>query len=86
MTFAVDERLVRVLGRLRRRDPVLYDAVQRKMREVASHDPSHYKNLRAPLHEFRRMHVGPFVLLFCYSPGDNHVEFMRLCHHDKAYR
>jgi mRNA-degrading endonuclease RelE of RelBE toxin-antitoxin system len=81
---AIKAPLRRRLRVLARRDKALYEATKRKMHEVATaSDLNHYKNLRAPLQAYKRVHVGSFVLFF--SENDAGVVFHDLRHHDDAY-
>lgn len=64
--------------------------VLRKIQEVVSRDLTtiqFYKNLRAPLNRYKRVHVADsFVLAFRVLPELNQVLFARFCHHDDVYR
>lgn len=74
------------LDKIKRRDPALFQAVQKKINQIASLDKSiiaHFKNLRADLKDYKRVHVGSFVLMFKVE-GDALI-FAKLCHHDEAY-
>ena len=71
--FAIEEKLQRVLEKLAKRDKVFYEAVMKKIEEILTcTDVNHYKNLKHPLQEFKRVHVrGSFVLLFKYHVQEN---------------
>ena len=48
-------------------------------------NPEHFKPLRFPLQNTRRVHVlGPFVLV--YEIKGNSVRLLRFAHHDEAYK
>ena len=59
-------------------------AVDKKVAQLLA-KPLHYKPLRAPLQGVRRVHVGPFVLLFEPDERRAVVRLLRLAHHDEAY-
>lgn len=67
-----------------RRNDALRQAVDRKVAQVLE-APLHYKPLPAPLQGVRRVHIGPFVLLFEPDEGREVVRLLRLAHHDEAY-
>lgn len=75
-----------VLQKLKRKDRVLFRAVQKKINQIASLDRTaiqHFKNLGKELKDFKRVHIGSFVLMFKVE-GDI-VIFAKFCHHDNAY-
>ena len=48
-------------------------------------DVNHYKNLRKPLQNYKRVHVrSSFVLIFRYE--NDKVVFCDIDHHDKIYK
>ncbi len=69
-------------------DRRLYEALLSKIEEiVSSPDVGHYKNLKAPLQSFKRVHVmKSFVLIFSYDKTQDAIKFHKLGHHDKVYR
>ncbi len=74
------------LKKLKRKNPALFRAVQRKINQISRLDKAavnHFKNLRGNLGDYKRVHVGSFVLMFKIE-GDT-IIFDRLRHHDEAY-
>ena len=53
----------RALRKLKKRDRPLFERVGKKLEEILE-DPEVYKPLRHQLKGVRRVHFGPFVLLF----------------------
>ena len=85
--FLIEEGLRKTLQKIAKKDKVMYEAVMNKIEEIVS-CPSvdHYKNLRKPLQEFKRVHIkGSFVLLFKYLPSEDKIIFFELDHHDNVY-
>jgi len=84
--FSIEDNLRKKLGKLSKKDRVLYSAAMKKMDEILScEDVSHYKNLKSPMQDFKRVHVrGSFVLIFKYLDGK--VLFFGLGYHDDVYR
>lgn len=77
----------RILEKLLRKDKVLYEQVMKKIDEIInSGDVEHYKNLRYNLKEYKRVHIGSFVLVFKFDKGFNLIIFEDLDHHDNIYR
>jgi mRNA-degrading endonuclease RelE of RelBE toxin-antitoxin system len=85
--FSIEDKLKASLAKLFRRDKTTYEAVMRKIDEILTcEDINHYKNLRSPLQEFKRVHVkGPFVLTFRYLISDDKMVLYDFDHHDKIY-
>ena len=85
--FLVEDNLRKTLQKIARKDKVMYEAVMRKFEEIVScADVDHYKNLRAPLQQFKRVHIkGSFVLIFKFLSSGDKVIFFELGHHDNIY-
>jgi mRNA-degrading endonuclease RelE of RelBE toxin-antitoxin system len=69
MSFAIiiSDELKQTLTTLKRKDHGLFQMVEKKIVQIASSDDvsiQHYKNLQSPLNDYKRVHVGSFVLLF----------------------
>ena len=74
------------LAKLKRKDLALFRAVQKKINQLARLDESainHFKNLRGNLRDYKRVHVGSFVLIFKVEKDT--IIFDRFMHHDEAY-
>ena len=86
--YVIEENLVRTLKKLFKSDKEMYEAVVSKIEEiVSSPDIEHYKNLRVPLQNYKRVHImKSFVLLFTYLKAEDKVYFTALEHHDKVYK
>lgn len=84
ITFS--EKLKKTLVQLKRKDKATYNALEKKILQIASSDTisiKHFKNLRAPLSDFKRVHIGSYVLLFRVE-GDK-IIFEDFDHHDSIY-
>ena len=86
--FSIEEDLKKELGKLLKRDRVFYDTIMKKIEEILTcPDVTHYKNLRSPLQEFKRVHVkSSFVLTFKYLTTEDKIIFYKLDHHDYIYK
>ena len=85
--FCVEEELKKKLNKLFKKDKALYEATMKKIEEIIHcEDVDHYKNLRAPLEKFKRVHVkSSFVLIFQYKREEDSVVFYDVDHHDFIY-
>ncbi|MFH1210123.1 MAG: hypothetical protein V1663_05030 [archaeon] len=82
--FELSDPLQRKINKLYKKDRVTYEALMSKIDEIVnSPDLEHYKNLRSNMKDSKRVHIGPFVLVFRYV--GNKVYFDDFDHHDKIY-
>ncbi len=70
------------IKKLKKKDKILFNQIQKKLIDIIQ-DPEHYKTLGNILAGYRRIHFGPFVLI--YKIENNIVRIISLDHHDKAY-
>jgi YafQ family addiction module toxin component len=84
----VDIREIKeILKKLKKRDATLFKALQKKINQIASLDKEslqHFKNLRGGLKEYKRVHIGSYVLIFKIE--EDTIIFTKFLHHDKAYK
>ena len=85
--FSIEYNLKRKLSKLSNKDKIMYSSVMKKFEEILICDNvNHYKNLRKPLQDFKRVHIkSSFVLIFKYIESDDKVVFFDLDHHDNIY-
>ena len=84
-SLAVKPSVDRVFAKLSKKDPKQIEAVYKKIDEILI-NPQHYKNLRKPLQNWKRVHVGSFVLTFSVDENTKTVTIEDYEHHDKIYR
>lgn len=89
MSFSIiiSDKLKNTLIILKRKDKILYQMLEKKILQIASSDPftiQHFKNLRSPLNDFKRVHIGSYVLLFRVQADK--IIFETFEHHDKIYQ
>ncbi len=89
MTFQIiiSEELKKKLAVLKRKDKTTYATLKKKIFQITSSDKNsieHFKNLRGNLSNFKRVHIGGFVLIFRIK--DNTIIFEEFEHHDKVYK
>ena len=85
--FDVSENLEKILNNLSKKDKDMYNQILKKIDEVIhSEDVEHYKNLRYNMNDSKRVHIGPFVLIFQYKKEENRILFDDFDHHDNIYK
>jgi len=89
MTFTIifSDNFKKKIVILKKKDKTTYEALQKKILQISSsdrHSIEHYKNLRGNLSDFRRVHIGSFVLIFRVVDGT--IAFEEFEHHDNIYK
>jgi len=85
-SYEILPSLLKILGKLSKKDRALYNQVMKKIEEIISTlDVEHYKNLRHDMKELKRVHIGHFVLVFEYKKDENKIIFKDFDHHDNIY-
>jgi mRNA-degrading endonuclease RelE of RelBE toxin-antitoxin system len=83
----ISDELKKTLVILKRKDKTMYQKIEKKILQIASSDSvsiQHFKNLRSPLSDFKRVHLGSYVLLFHVQ--EDKIIFEAFEHHDKIYQ
>lgn len=86
-SFEISDKLKKALDKLAQKDKELAIAVKNKIQQIInSNDTSikRFKNLRGNMCDFKRVHIGSFVLIFIVK-GDT-IFFEDFEHHDKIYK
>ena len=85
-SYELSDKLKKVLNKLSKKDNKLYKQLLKKLEEIVNaYDIRHYKNLRHDLKDFKRIHIGSFVLIFGFDKKNNRILFDDFQHHDKVY-
>ena len=82
----VSDELEKTLSVLKRKDKSTFISVSKKMCQIACSDmaaANHFKNLKGNMSNLKRVHIGPFVLVFRIA-GDT-IVFESFSHHDRSY-
>ena len=82
-TVVFDPALDRVLHLLKKKKPSLFNKVSAQIEKVMR-APVLGKPLRNVLRNYRRIHVGSFVLI--YEIKDTEIRFLDFDHHDRIYK
>jgi YafQ family addiction module toxin component len=85
--FSVESKLRKTMSKLSKKDPSMFKILLEKIEEIVNcYDVNHYKNLRKPLQQFKRVHIkSSFVLIFIYLENEDKIVFYDLEHHDNIY-
>jgi len=84
--FIITPALSKQVDKLAHRNRSLALAVRNKIAQIIGSDIvfiNHFKNLRGSLSQYKRVHVGSFVLMF--KVEKDIIIFDRFRHHDDAY-
>ena len=85
-SLEVAENLNRIFEKIAKKDKTTFEAVNKKVNQILE-NPHHYKPLRAPMQNKRRVHIsGSFVLIFIIDEDKKTVRLLEFEHHDKAYK
>jgi len=86
--YFIEEKLSKKISIFFKKDKRRYRILMKKIDEIVSTDDiDHYKNLKKPLNDFKRVHIDAhFVLVFMYDKNEDVVYFYDLDHHDNIYK
>ncbi|MDD3159497.1 MAG: addiction module toxin RelE [Candidatus ainarchaeum sp.] len=76
-----------ILKKLKKKDKSLFAKLEKKINQIINlnyYELQHFKNLKYPSNEFKRVHVGSFVLTFKVT--QDKIIFVDFDHHDKIYK
>lgn len=80
------EEIARKLAKLKKKDIRHFKIVMKKIDKILAHPEHKYKELHHNLKGIKRVHLGPFVLIFTINNRKKIISFEDYDHHDKIYR
>ncbi len=80
-----DPSLQKRLRKLFKKDRNTYEHLKKKLRYLG-HNPEIGKPLRNVLKNRRRIHIGPFVLVYKIDSSSKVITLLEFDHHDRAYK
>lgn len=80
----IDEDVYKTFKKLAKKDKIQLTAINKKINEILT-DPTQFKPLKHPLEGLRRVHIGPFVLIYEIIEETKTVRVLKYKHHDEAY-
>ena len=79
-------KLDKKFAKLAKKNPKQLEIIFKKVEEIVK-NPHHYKNLRAPLQHWKRIHIdASFVMTFSIDEETKKVILEDYEHHDKIYK
>ena len=84
--LAIKESLDKKFKKLRKKDLELLQVIEKKIQEILK-EPHHFKPLRKPLQNKRRVHIGgSFVLIYEINERQKLVTLIDFDHHNNVYK
>jgi len=80
----IRESVDAVFRKLSKKDRVSFEYISKKIQEIRE-NPYHFKPLRSPLQNYRRVHIGNYVLVYSIDEARKTVIIERYKHHDEVY-
>jgi YafQ family addiction module toxin component len=80
----IRESVDKIFQKLFRKDKVSLQYINKKIQEIRE-NPYHFKPLKSPLQNFRRIHIGNYVLVYSIDEKRKTIVIERYKHHDEAY-
>lgn len=80
------EEITKKLAKLKKKDPVQYSQIRKKMNSILADPQQSYKFLGFDMKGVNRVHLGHFVLVFGVDHQNKIVSFEDYDHHDVVYR
>ena len=80
----IREIVDKIFSKLAGKDKTSFEYISRKIQEIRE-NPYHFKPLRAPLQNYRRVHIGNYVLVYSIDEKTKTVIIERYKHHDEVY-
>jgi len=80
----IRESVDAIFRKLSKKDKVSFEYISKKIHEIRE-NPYHFKPLRNPMQNYRRVHIGNYVLVFSIDETRKTVIIERYKHHDKIY-
>jgi len=81
----IRESVDTIFTKLAKKDKVSFEYINKKIQEIQE-NPYHFKPLKKPLQNFRRVHIGNFVLVYSINETAKIVIIERYKHHDEVYK
>ena len=80
------EEITRKLAKLKKKDPMHYFKVRKKMDSILENPKHSYKFLHHDMKGILRVHIRHFVLIFVVDHQHKFVSFEDYDHHDNIYK
>lgn len=84
-TYEIKEKLAKRLKKIALKDSIRFNEISKKIVQIAD-NPMLGKPLRNVLKGKRRVHIGPYVLIYEILKNEHKIVFLEIAHHDDAYK
>lgn len=85
-SYEISKELEKTIFKLTKKNPKSALAIEKKIFEIIQ-EPHHYKTLKQPLQNKRRVHIDKsFVLIFEIDEKNLKIIFKKFAHHDNIYK
>jgi YafQ family addiction module toxin component len=81
----VRESADKIFSKLAKKDKVSFEYINKKIKEIQE-NPYHFKPLKAPMQNYRRVHIGNFVLVYSIDENSKTIIVERYKYHDETYK
>lgn len=81
----IRKNVERVFKKLAKKDKISSIYISKKIKEIRE-NPYHFKPLRKPFQNFRRVHIGNYVLIYSIDEKKQIVIIERYKPHDEVYK
>lgn len=84
--YELRKEVEKIFFKLAKKNPKQLEIIHNKIEEIRQ-NPQHYKNLRSPLQDYKRVHIDKsFVLIFSVNEDAKIVIIENYDHHDNVYK
>lgn len=80
----VRESVDKIFRKLAKKDKISFEYIAKKIREIRE-NPHHFKPLKKPLQNFRRVHIGNYVLVYSIDEKRKTIIIEKYKPHDEIY-
>jgi len=85
-SYELRKSVEKIFFKLAKKNPKQIYIIENKIQEIRK-NPHHYKNLRKPLQNLKRIHIDKsFVLVFSVDENKKHIIIEDFDHHDNVYK
>ncbi len=81
----IRESVDKTFKKLFKKDRISFEYINKKIKEIRE-NPHHFKPLKKPLQNYRRVHIGNYVLVYSINEKTKTVIIERYKHHDEVYK
>ena len=80
----IRENVDKIFRKLAKKDKISFEYISKKIQEIRE-NPYHFKPLRNPLQNYRRIHIREHVLVYSIDEKSKTIIIERYKHHDEVY-